>query len=230
METDKILSRLTVKQKDFFFSFLKAESISFESILDLQSLEDIIKRLKDNYKTIEDSKSIKKWTELIDVQDRISGVWKIKRKRRSKVIIEGKNDNEVKHIIRQQNNIVSIIKILENKILPEVKIYNELLINSLSNSKKVIELKTDNERLTKKINDISSRYEGVNNELRIAHKTILDLKKKIKFKNGITSSQLEKIANSTRKKNGTLNYSAIGKHLGVSHHTAKQYCIENHIN
>lgn len=136
MEAEKILSRLKGKERDFFFSFLEAESIGFESIVNLQSLQDIIKGLKDRYEAIESSKLIKKWIDLIDKQDRISGVWKTKKVIKSKITIEGKNDNEVKNIIRKQKKIVSIIKILENKILPEVKIYNQLSLTKTKVNKK----------------------------------------------------------------------------------------------
>ena len=67
--------------------------------------------------------------------------------------------------------------------------------------------------------------EGINRELENSHVIIRRLKKKLTVaKYGITQSQLYDIIEETRKKSGKVNYSAIGRELGVTNHTAETRC------
>lgn len=68
---------------------------------------------------------------------------------------------------------------------------------------------------------------ALSNELSSAHNIIIKQRNKIKIlEKGITKSELEKIIqdNNCRKKNGKINYSALGKILGCSNHTARERC------
>jgi hypothetical protein len=68
----------------------------------------------------------------------------------------------------------------------------------------------------------------VNNQLAVAQQLIKNLRKKIQKirleKGQPDSSQLIEVAEATRKNNGKLNYSEIGRQLGVSYHTAQGWC------
>ena len=81
-------------------------------------------------------------------------------------------------------------------------------------------------------NELGEKSES--EELANAHRIIIEqrnkniqLKNKIKsLERGFTKSELEKIIDShhCRKKNGKINYSALGKQIGYSNHTAKSLC------
>lgn len=90
---------------------------------------------------------------------------------------------------------------------------------TLENSESPVEkLKTDY-----KNEDVKS----VSNELANAQGIILRQRTKIKtLEKGINRGNLEKLIydNKSRMKNGKINYSALGKLLGVTHHTAKAWC------
>lgn len=65
------------------------------------------------------------------------------------------------------------------------------------------------------------------NELAVAHGLLIRQRNRIKIlEKGITKTELEKIIydNKCRFKNGKINYSALGKILGCTHHTAKSKC------
>ena len=68
--------------------------------------------------------------------------------------------------------------------------------------------------------------DGINNELQNAQRIIKKQKTKIKtLETGITKPDLmHMIDNSCRYKNGKINYSALGRLLGCTHHTAKRKC------
>jgi len=86
------------------------------------------------------------------------------------------------------------------------------------------ELKTN---IPKEIGQDETRRENElnSNELSSAQKIIIRQRNRIKtLENGLSKSELEKIADKYRKKNGKINYSAIGKVLGCTHHTAKKKC------
>lgn len=67
--------------------------------------------------------------------------------------------------------------------------------------------------------------ENTTRELGNAQEIIKKQKLKIKtLSNPITHSELLALSEKTKKKNGSMNYSAIAKNLGVSNHTAKEWC------
>jgi hypothetical protein len=67
--------------------------------------------------------------------------------------------------------------------------------------------------------------DDVNRELSVAHTIISKLKKRMKFSNRPVKEELRALADSCRFKNGTINYSKLGKGiLGVSNKTAKSWC------
>lgn len=68
---------------------------------------------------------------------------------------------------------------------------------------------------------------ALSNELSSAHNIIIKQRNRIRsLEKGITKSDLEKmiVDNNCRKKNGKINYSALGKILGCSNHTAREKC------
>jgi len=67
--------------------------------------------------------------------------------------------------------------------------------------------------------------ENTTRELGNAQEIIKKQKLKIKtLSNPLTHSELFALSEKTKKKNGSINYSAIAKNLGISNHTAKQWC------
>jgi len=69
---------------------------------------------------------------------------------------------------------------------------------------------------------------AISHELSNAQGIILRQRNRIKsLEKGITKRELEKLIddNNCRKKNGMINYSAIGRILGCTHHTAKSKCV-----
>lgn len=118
-----------------------------------------------------------------------------------------------------------------------------LIINSMGNQKDSFDKLFNMLENEKSI--IESNYNGVNNELAVAHRKLKENKNKIVKKkksytvvpvnaveNVIPIIQREVINNAEqcRFKNGTINFSKLGKILGVTHHTAKSWCIRYGIN
>ena len=70
------------------------------------------------------------------------------------------------------------------------------------------------------------KAEILNNQLATANNVIKRQRRRIKtLEKGITKGELlSLIDKSCRKKNGNINFSALGRHLGCSHHTAKSKC------
>lgn len=125
---------------------------------------------------------------------------------------EGKrlSEKEKAEIIYQINLIEKLKKRLQ--LIQEQK--TNLIFGEDFFNRKKIETKRD------------ENYSNFNNELTTAHNLLIRQRNRIKtLEQGITKSELEKIIDkSCRKKNGKINYSALGKILGYSHHTAQKRC------
>jgi hypothetical protein len=75
--------------------------------------------------------------------------------------------------------------------------------------------------------ETEGNYRNVNNELTSAQYIAKRLRAKtnsMKLQTVELSNKLQGIAEETRKKNGKLNYRAIGRKLGLYHETVKRYC------
>ena len=69
--------------------------------------------------------------------------------------------------------------------------------------------------------------ESLNRELENSHKIIKSLRKRGKYKiGGLTDAEIEKISDQTRMQNGKINYTSMGKKLGVSRETVKREIIK----
>ena len=69
---------------------------------------------------------------------------------------------------------------------------------------------------------------SVHHELAAAHGAIKKLKNRIATR-FITREQLLTLADHCRKKNGTINYTKLGKELGVTYHTAQEWCFKERV-
>ena len=77
-------------------------------------------------------------------------------------------------------------------------------------------------KLNSDLSDLKKENKYLNNTLRVVNKKIKILTKKTKFKLGsLTNDQLEQIADSSRKKNGKLNYADMGRKTGHDPKTVK---------
>jgi transcriptional regulator of acetoin/glycerol metabolism len=71
--------------------------------------------------------------------------------------------------------------------------------------------------------ELEKDNESLNRELEASHKIIKSLRKRGKYKiGGLTDAEIEKIADQTRKQNGKINYTSMGKKLGVSRETVQR--------
>jgi len=116
------------------------------------------------------------------------------------------------------------VKLFLDHIESELKNYKDQIVqNYLIMDTK---LKENEEKKNIQLDD-RDNITAVSNELSNAQGIILHQRNRIKsLEKGITKRELEKIIddNKCRKKNGKLNYSAIGRILGCTHHTAKAKC------
>ncbi|MCB9207566.1 MAG: hypothetical protein H6611_09725 [Ignavibacteriales bacterium] len=116
----------------------------------------------------------------------------------------------------------------------------ELFLSSVSEEKNEVEKTV--QRFIEEINLTESNYRQVNNELSIAQNKIKKLLEQKRAQNvkEVTIVTLEKLipnikniiirtSEECRMKNTKLNYSKIGKKLGVSHHTAKKWCAKYNV-
>ncbi|MBI3195388.1 MAG: hypothetical protein HYZ34_13130 [Ignavibacteriae bacterium] len=80
------------------------------------------------------------------------------------------------------------------------------------------------------VNDVVDKreFDSVNNELTNAQGIIIKLRNKAKA-SGISREELIDIVERTKKNNGTINYSAVGREIGESNHTAKRKCEQHRI-
>jgi len=67
-------------------------------------------------------------------------------------------------------------------------------------------------------------YQSLNRTVGVQNMIIVRWKKKLGEKRSPPPDELQKVADSSRKKNNKLNYSAIGRKFNVSNHTAKRWC------
>ncbi|MDA3860208.1 MAG: hypothetical protein PF445_03190 [Melioribacteraceae bacterium] len=97
--------------------------------------------------------------------------------------------------------------------------------NKSEGIKSVIENKTKEKETKHEDGKISITAERENRELENSHLKIKHLSRTIRtLKQGLTENELFKILQETRKKNGNPNYSAIGRIIGCTNHTAKAKC------
>jgi hypothetical protein len=73
----------------------------------------------------------------------------------------------------------------------------------------------------------NSSGQDANQELAVAHELLKRQRRKLQGRPG--RDALQSIADSTRKKNGKLNYRAIADKCGITHPTAKKWCEEERI-
>lgn len=68
--------------------------------------------------------------------------------------------------------------------------------------------------------------EILSNEIKVRNNAIKRLKRQVQTKSGkiLEENELRTLADSNRKKNGTLNFSAMGRATGKSNHTIKRWC------
>jgi len=100
--------------------------------------------------------------------------------------------------------------------------YKEKKIERLKNKK----IKDERVNNKEEIKNIDTDYENLNNELKSAHTIIRKQKTRInELETGITKGELQKMVDEKCKfKNGKTNYSALGRLLICSNHTAKATC------
>ena len=73
------------------------------------------------------------------------------------------------------------------------------------------------------ISELEKDNESLNRELENSHKIIKSLRKRGKYKiGGLTDEEIEKISDQTRMQNGKINYTSMGKILGVSRETVQR--------
>lgn len=77
------------------------------------------------------------------------------------------------------------------------------------------------------LKSIVDKYENeikaMNNQLSIAHNTVKKLKLRSRLKlSDLTDSEIQSLADRTRKRNGKINYAEMGRKLGVDPHTVKR--------
>ena len=80
----------------------------------------------------------------------------------------------------------------------------------------------------KLIDQLNSEHKSVNYELRVAHGKIKEYREKKKayekIKNIPPEMELIDMAEDCRFSNGNINYSKLGRRIGRTHHTAKEWC------
>jgi hypothetical protein len=81
------------------------------------------------------------------------------------------------------------------------------------------------EELKRELQKQEEENRELNREIQNAHHLIKKQKMRISLPD-TSPEQFREIAENYRKKNGSLNYSAIGRHFKVTNHTAKRYCNE----
>ena len=130
--------------------------------------------------------------------------------------------------------LINKIKEIENRIdkfillmfetefeLPQ-SLNNYVRLNDLLESLKKPETKSSIDTPNPQA-DLEKENKTLNHEAEVRNEMIKKLKKRTKYKLGdLKDSQIESIADETRKKNGTINYTKAGNRLGVSRDTFKR--------
>ena len=123
-----------------------------------------------------------------------------------------------------------IYKKAEANTIIETEIIDDNIVESQKSDQNIFKDKTGNEQIVddlKSANEVPGQDYTVHNELSNAQQIIIKQRNRIiALEKGITRTDLEKMIenNKCRKKNGNINYSALGKILGCSNHTAKSRC------
>ena len=138
-----------------------------------------------------------------------------------------KNDRPFRILIRKINEIENRIdKFISLMFETEVELPQSLnnyvrlddLLESVKKSETKSSLDTPNPQT-----DLEKENKFLNRELEARNKLIKKYKKRTKYKLGdLKDSQIESIADETRKKNGNINYTKAGERLGVSRDTFKR--------
>ena len=141
----------------------------------------------------------------------------VKRKRYYEKVLEIKKNNKtiIDHSIGdRERDFVGEVK----REIEEIDYYIENKIDPRINEPKKKNIIVDE-------NKQDNTDEGINRELENAHRIIKRQTITIKtLKQGLSKNELFQIIEETRKKNGTINYSAIGRIIGCTNHTAKTRC------
>jgi hypothetical protein len=120
---------------------------------------------------------------------------------------------------------------LRTAILKQVKtmLFLQAIENAIKNNTSFLNQDTPQiEQLKNDLEESKKQNSEINRELANAHSLIKKQKRKLKLPD-ISVKDLREIVDSCRKKNGKINYSKIGRQLGVTHHTAKRYCEQHRI-
>lgn len=143
------------------------------------------------------------------------------------------------------NEVITLEKL--KKIRKEVKTHNKPLITRINkidkqlpilqeklNQAEVDELLNDSikekkGKTSKELEKLKGDNESINRELSIAHDKLKAYKKRHRFKNIPEENELKRIIEKSKKKNGKINYSAVGKEFGVDHQMSKRWCVNYNI-
>jgi len=120
---------------------------------------------------------------------------------------------------------------LRMAILKQVKImlFLQAIENAIKNNKSFLHQNTPEvEKLKNELEEWKKQNSELNRELTSAHTLIKKQKRKLKLPD-ISEKELREIVDSCRMKNKKINYSEVGRRLGVTHHTAKRYCEQYRI-
>jgi hypothetical protein len=142
---------------------------------------------------------------------------------------------DLKEVVKNDEDCEEILNSWVNRwsksTLYLAKIINLTKYSDFVKYKKCVDKEVNSYRAEKE--EIISKYDALNNEQNVANRKIIVLRKEkrklMDGQNRPSGSELQEVADRTRKKNGSLNFSKIGNELGVSHHTAKNYCKELNI-
>ena len=138
-----------------------------------------------------------------------------------------KNDTPFKILIRKiseiENRIEKFISLmLETEVELPQSLNNYVRLDDLLEIVKKPETKPSKDT-PNPLTDLEKENKTLNRELEARNKVIKKLKKRTKYKLGeLKDSQIESIADETRKKNGTINYTKAGNRLGVSRDTVRR--------
>lgn len=128
--------------------------------------------------------------------------------------------NKIKEIESRIDKFISLM--FETEVELPQSLNNYVRINDLLESVKKPETKSSIDTPNPQA-DLEKENKTLNHEAEVRNEMIKKLKKRTKYKLGdLKDSQIESIADETRKKNGNINYTKAGERLGVSRDTFKR--------
>jgi len=128
--------------------------------------------------------------------------------------------NKIKEIENRIDKFISLM--FETEVELPQSLNNYVRLNDLLESLKKPETKSSIDTPNPQA-DLEKENKTLNYEAEVRNEMIKKLKKRTKYKLGdLKDSQIESIADETRKKNGTINYTKAGNRLGVSRDTFKR--------